>query len=108
MDAERRWQRHGIQIVVLGVLLALSTVLLPWFDRTTILPAGDGHREVLIAWMSGDAVAPAGSGPFGLLRVVPWGLLLVLAAIAGAAGGLAARRRPITDPTARRALRISV
>jgi hypothetical protein len=76
---------------------------LPWFARTTILPAGDGHLEVLNAWMAGAAVAPAGSGPAGPLRAVPWGLLILAVAAAGLAGGRLARRRATGRPGARRA-----
>jgi hypothetical protein len=92
-DAPRRWRRHGLTVAILGGFLALATVL-PWFARTTILPAGDGHLEVLNAWMSGEAVAPAGSGPAGPLRTVPWGPLLLAVAVAGVVGGLLARRWP--------------
>ncbi|MDP9816736.1 hypothetical protein [Spirilliplanes yamanashiensis] len=86
-------RRHATAVVVLAAVLALDTVL-PWFSRTTILPAGDGHLEVLNAWMSGWAVAPVGSGPLGPLRAVPWGLLLLAVAVAGIAGGVLARRTP--------------
>ena len=92
-EAAPHRRRHASAIVILAVVLALDT-LVPWFSRTTILPAGDGHLEVLNAWMSGWAVAPVGSGPFGPLRAVPWGALLVAVAVAGIAGGVLARRTP--------------
>jgi hypothetical protein len=98
----RQWRRNGLIVVVLAAVLAVDTVL-PWFGRTTILPAGDGHLEVLNAWMTGEAVAPAGSGPAGPLRTVPWGLLMLAVAAGGVVSGLLARRRVPGRPGARTA-----
>ena len=100
MDAEGRWRRHATRIVALSWLLGLSTIL-PWFARNTILPADDGHLEILNAWTNGQAVAAAGDGWAGPLRVVPWGALFVAVAGAGVICATLAKRRAPSDPAAR-------
>ncbi len=90
---QRRWRHQGLIIAVLGTVLTIDTVV-PWFARVTILPAGDGHLEVLNAWMSGRAVAPTGSGPAEPLRAIPWIVLILAAALTGITSGLLARHRP--------------
>jgi hypothetical protein len=100
IDAADRWRRHATRIVALAWLLGLSTIL-PWFARNTILPAGDGHLEILNAWTNGRAVAPTGDGWAGPLRVVPWGALFVAVAAAGVIGATLAKRRSPGDPAAR-------
>lgn len=100
LDAEGRWRRHATRIVALSWLLGLSTIL-PWFARNTILPADDGHLEILNAWANGRAVAAAGDGWAGPLRVVPWGALFVAVAGAGVICATLAKRRAPSDPGSR-------
>jgi hypothetical protein len=106
-DTELRWRKRCTHITSLAVLVGLSTIL-PWFARNTILPAGDGHLEILSAWTPGRAVAPAGDGWAGPLRVLPWGAFFAAVALAGAVGGVLAKRRPPGDRAARWPTLISV
>jgi hypothetical protein len=106
-DLEGRWRRHATRITSLALLVGMSTIL-PWFARTTILPAGDGHLEILNAWTPGRAVAETGDGWAGPLREVPWGALVVAVAVAGAVGALLAKRRAPGEPAARMPVLICV
>jgi hypothetical protein len=99
-DAGERWRKQWTRIASLAWLAGLSTIL-PWFARTTILPADDGHLEILNAWTPGRAVAAAGDGWAGPLREVPWGALIVAVAAAGVVGALLAKRRTPGEPGAR-------
>jgi hypothetical protein len=100
LDAEGRWRRRATRISSLALLLGLSTIL-PWFARNTILPADDGHLEILTAWTPARAVAATGDGWAGPLREVPWGALFVAVAVAGAVGAMLAKRRTPGEPAAR-------
>src|SRR5688572_26533181 len=100
MDAVGRWRRHGTRIAPLAWLVGLSTIL-PWFARNTILPADGGHLEILNAWTPGRAGAATGDGWAGPLREVPWGVLIVAVAVAGAVGALLAKRQAPGEPAAR-------
>jgi hypothetical protein len=100
LDANGRWRRHCTRITSLALLVGMSTIL-PWFARTTTLPADDGHLEILNAWTPGRAVAATGDGWAGPLREVPWGVLIVVVAVAGAVGAVLAKRRTPGEPAAR-------
>jgi FtsH-binding integral membrane protein len=86
------WRRHGRILMILTVVLVVTSVVLPWFARISDLPADDDHTEELTLWMTGDAIGHAGPGWADPLRLVPWGALLLVAAIAGFWAGLQARR----------------
>jgi hypothetical protein len=88
------WRRHGRIVAILAVLLAATSVMLPWFARVTDLPADGDHLEQLTLWMTGDAIGDAGTGWADPLRVVPWGALMIIVSIAGFWAGMRAQRIP--------------
>jgi hypothetical protein len=98
MAASDPWRRYGRIVMVLAVVLVVTSIVLPWFARITDLPADDDHLEELTLWMTGTAIGDAGTGWADPLRVVPWGALLLIVAVAGFWAGLQARRVPGREP----------
>lgn len=102
-DPHLRWRSHGMVVATLSVVLLATAVMVPWFARITDLPADDDHMEELTAWMNGQAIGDAGAGWADVLRVVPWGIALLIVSIVGFWAGIRARRAPGRDRTVARA-----
>jgi hypothetical protein len=104
-DVEDRWRTHGTRLASAIALAGMATIL-PWFARTTLLPADDGHLEILTAWSPAKAVAATGDGWAGPLRTLPWGALFVAVAAIGIVGAVLAKRRAPGEPGARTPLMV--